>query len=99
MSRWKTRGVVDDVRKKKRAYRICRSAYFGWTGITYLLLCHVTVANKTRSSDIVQHSTNSILDGLLDILITQLVPMNFVPINQCRTRNLTYLPQCQLYYS
>jgi hypothetical protein len=38
---------------------------------------HVTVAIMTLSSEIEQHSTNSILDGQLEILITQLVPINF----------------------
>jgi len=38
---------------------------------------HVTVAIMTLSSEIEQHSTSSILDGQLEILITQLVPMNF----------------------
>jgi hypothetical protein len=40
-------------------------------------LPHVTVAIMTLSSEIEQHSTNSILDGQLEILITQLVPINF----------------------
>jgi hypothetical protein len=38
---------------------------------------HVTVAIMTLSSEIEQHSTKSILDGQLEILITQLVPINF----------------------
>jgi hypothetical protein len=46
-----------------------------------LLYCrpYVTVAIKTLSSETLQHSTSSILDGLLETVMTQLVPTNFWP--------------------
>lgn len=40
---------------------------------------YVTVAIKTLSSEMLQHSTSSILDGLLETVMTQLVPTNFWP--------------------
>lgn len=63
--------------------RICPSCMHGNLLLSYvfakigLTLLYVTVAIMTLSSEIEQHSTNSILDGQLEILITQLVPINF----------------------
>lgn len=42
-------------------------------------LAHVTVASKTRSSETLHTSTSSILLGLDDTVMTQLVPTNVVP--------------------
>ena len=51
---------------------LLRGAWKEWINLP-----HVTVAIMTLSSEIEQHSTNSILDGQLEILMTQLVPINF----------------------
>jgi hypothetical protein len=67
----------------------------------WINLPHVTVAIMTLSSEIEQHSTNSILDGQLEILITQLVPINFWPTtsaNLVSDVRMTYLPQFLLDY-
>jgi len=41
---------------------------------------YVTVASMTLSSAIVQHSTSSIRDGSEEIVMTQDVPTNLMPI-------------------